>query len=45
MRTDTVDIMARFTLRRRLARRWSLLPRGLKISVGCGDFMSKIFNE
>ncbi len=45
MRHDKVNILARFAKRRRPGRRWGLLPRGRKISVGCCDFMSKIFNE
>jgi hypothetical protein len=45
MHHDTIEILARFTLRRRVARRWELLPCGVKTSVGCQDFMSKIFNE
>jgi hypothetical protein len=45
MPTDTVHILAQLTTHRRVARRWELLPCGIKISVGCQDFMSKIFNE
>ncbi|HPF37888.1 MAG TPA: hypothetical protein P5081_06985 [Phycisphaerae bacterium] len=45
MRRSAVDMLATLACRKRRSRRTSMLPRGMKVSVGVCDFMSKIFNE